>query len=75
MWGKAAIWVLRNCPFPSIILKLSKEEIAGKLKKATSNKVGMKRAEKLIEAAKKSIRCKRRDKRGTNTFKHLPLMN
>ncbi|AEM78226.1 IS110 family transposase [Thermoanaerobacter wiegelii] len=58
LWGKAALWVLRNCPFPSMILKLSKEEIAGKLKKATSNRVGMKRAEKLIEAAKRSIGVK-----------------
>jgi transposase len=58
LWGKAALWVLRNCPFPSIILKLSKEEIAEQLKKATNNRVGMKRAEKLIEAAKKSIGVK-----------------
>ncbi|ERM90682.1 transposase IS110, partial [Caldanaerobacter subterraneus subsp. yonseiensis KB-1] len=58
LWGKAALWILRNCPFPSIILKLSKEEIAEQLKKATNNRVGMKRAEKLIEAAKKSIGVK-----------------
>jgi transcriptional regulator len=47
---------LRNCPFLSIILNnYSKEEIAKQLKKVTNNRAGRKRAEKLIETAKRSI--------------------
>lgn len=53
--GKAALWVLRNCPFPSMIVSYTKEEIAENMKKATNKRVGIKRAEKLIEAARKSV--------------------
>ena len=53
--GNASLWVLRNVPFPKDVLKLNKEELIFSLKAATSNRVGEKRAEKLIKAAKNSI--------------------
>lgn len=54
--GKAALWVLRHCPFPGIILSTyTVEELAEKLKEASSNRVGLKRAKKLYETARESI--------------------
>lgn len=53
--GKAALWVLRHCPFPSMDLSHTKEELAENMKKAANKRVGIKRAEKLIKAAQKSI--------------------
>jgi transposase len=56
--GKAALWVLRHCPFPSIILNYTKEELAENLKRAANKRVGSKRAEKLIEVAERSVGVK-----------------
>ncbi|GAW93623.1 Transposase domain protein, partial [Calderihabitans maritimus] len=52
--GKAALWVLRHCPFPSYILTWSVEELANQLKGATNNRVGLRRAGILKEAAENS---------------------
>lgn len=56
--GKAAKWILRNRPFPEDILKVEAERLAEELKQASSHRVGMKRAEKLIAAAEESIGVK-----------------
>jgi transposase len=56
--GKASLWVLKHCPFPSMILSQPVENLAEKLKEASSHKVGLKRAIKLYEAAKESIGAK-----------------
>lgn len=53
--GKAAWWVLRHLPFPQDILALSLEELAGCLKEASNNRVGLKRAQELQKAASTSI--------------------
>ncbi|MDK2815518.1 MAG: transposase [Moorella sp. (in: firmicutes)] len=53
--GKAAQWVLRNCPFPSLILAHKVEELAEQLKEASNHRVGMKRAQALYQTAQESI--------------------
>lgn len=53
--GKAAFCTLRLFPFPSQIKELSPEEVLGKWKPFVQRGVGIKRATKLVEAAKKSI--------------------
>ncbi|WXJ95913.1 IS110 family transposase ISChy2 [Neomoorella carbonis] len=53
--GKAAQWVLRNCPFPRLILAYKLEELAAKLKEASNHRVGMKRAQALYQTAQESI--------------------
>ncbi len=56
--GMASTWVLRNCPFPQYVLSLTEEELANKLKEASSNRVGLKRAKELQNAARESIGVK-----------------
>lgn len=56
--GKASLWILKHCPFPSMILSKPVENLAEKLKEASNYRVGLKRAIKLYEAAKESIGAK-----------------
>jgi transposase len=53
--GKAAFYTLRMFPFPSHIQKLSPEEVLQKWKPYVQRGVGLKRATRLIEVAKKSV--------------------
>jgi len=53
--GKAATWVLRNCPWPEEILRLSLTELAENLSKASKKHCGIERAKELQAAAKRSI--------------------
>lgn len=53
--GKAAYSTLRLFPFPSQIKKLTPEEVLMKWKPFVQRGVGIKRATRLVEAAKKSI--------------------
>lgn len=56
--GKASTWVLRHYPFPKNILSLTEKELAIKLKQASNNRVGLKRAKQLQNVAKESIGIK-----------------
>lgn len=56
--GKAALCTLRLFPFPSEIIKMTPEEVLGKWKPFVQRGVGIKRATKLVETAKKSIGIK-----------------
>ena len=53
--GLGARWVLANFPFPSDILSMPADELARGLKAATSHRVGLKRVQKLRQAAEESI--------------------
>ena len=53
--GKAAMQVLKECPFPAYILKAGAEGVLRVIKKAVKKTVGIKRAEALVEAAKSSV--------------------
>lgn len=53
--GKAAFCTLRYFPFPSQIKELSPEDVLRKWKPYVQRGVGIKRATKLVETAKKSI--------------------
>lgn len=53
--GQAAQWVLTECPFPSYIAALTVEELTERLKRASSNRVGQKRASLLREIATRSV--------------------
>ena len=53
--GKAAFCTLRLFPFPSQIKELSPEEVLMKWKPFVQRGVGIKRATKLVETAKKSV--------------------
>ncbi len=53
--GKAAFCTLRLFPFPSQIKELSPEDVLEKWKPFVQRGVGIKRATKLVEAARKSI--------------------
>jgi len=53
--GKAAFCTLRLFPFPSQIRELSPEEVLMKWKPFVQRGVGIKKATKLVEAAKKSV--------------------
>lgn len=52
--GKAAIHTLRMFPMPSAITQMTAEEIVSRWKPYVKRGVGIKRAEQLIEAAKRS---------------------
>lgn len=56
--GKAASFILRNRPFPSDILKAGLEQLTEELKKASSGRVGKKRAQALVAIAQESIGVK-----------------
>lgn len=53
--GQAAGWVLEHLPFPSDILEVAVEDLAECLKRASTNRVGLKRARALHAAAEQSI--------------------
>ncbi len=53
--GQASRWVLEKCPFPSHIEHMEIEELVAGLKAASTGRVGQKRAEQLIEQARRSI--------------------
>jgi transposase len=53
--GKASMQILKSCPFPSLILELGVDGVLKEIKKAVKKTVGRKKAEQLIETAKKSI--------------------
>jgi transposase len=53
--GKAALCTLRMFPFPSQIKEMTPEGVLGKWKPFVQRGVGIKRAKKLVETAKKSI--------------------
>jgi len=53
--GKASRQILRSCPFPSLILSLSEEDILAEIKKAVKKTVGIKKVRELTEVAKDSI--------------------
>jgi transposase len=56
--GKAALCTLKMFPFPSQIIQMTPEEILAKWKPFVTRGVGIRRATKLVEAAKKSIGIK-----------------
>ncbi len=56
--GKAAMHILYYYPFPQDVRELGVEGIVEEFKKATKRAVGQNRAEKLYEAAKRSIGVK-----------------
>ncbi len=53
--GKAAMWVLSNCPAPTMINAMPLAHLVKGLKGASCGRVGEKRALRLIEAAQRSI--------------------
>ena len=53
--GKASLQILKSCPFPALILKMSVDEIVDELRKAVKKTVGRKKAQQLHDAAKTSI--------------------
>lgn len=53
--GKAAMCTLRLFPFPSDIIEMTPEEVLAKWKPFVKRGVGIKRATKLVDKAKKSI--------------------
>lgn len=52
---KAAMWVLEHLPLPDDILGVTVEDLCECLKRASSGRVGMKRAKALRQAAERSI--------------------
>jgi len=53
--GKTALFTLREFPFPSDIVQMTPEEVLAQWKTAIKRGVGIKRATKLVEKAKKSV--------------------
>ena len=53
--GKAALCTLKSFPFPSQIKEMTPEEVLEKWKTQVKRGVGIKKATKLVEAARKSI--------------------
>ncbi|OOM75307.1 transposase IS116/IS110/IS902 family protein [Clostridium puniceum] len=53
--GKSSLGILKNCPFPKDILNIGIEKVTEILKKATKNRVGIKKASLVYEAAENSI--------------------
>jgi len=53
--GKASLQILKSCPFPSLIIELGVDGVLAEIKKAVKKTVGRKKAEQLVETAKKSI--------------------
>lgn len=53
--GKAAMQVLKTCPFPKYILKLGTEGVLSEIKKAVKKTVGRKRAQLLVDTARVSV--------------------
>ncbi len=53
--GKAAMQVLRGCPFPKDILELGVDGVLTEIKKAVKKTVGRKRAQMLVDTARSSV--------------------
>lgn len=53
--GKASMQILKVCPFPSHILELGVDGVLEEFKKAVKKTVGRKKAQQIVETAKKSI--------------------
>lgn len=53
--GKAAMQILKACPFPKNILKLGTEGVLAEIRKAVKKSVGRKRAQLLMDAAQASV--------------------
>lgn len=53
--GKSSLGLLKNCPFPKDIKSLGIDKVTDILKKATKNRVGIKKATLVCEAAENSI--------------------
>jgi transposase len=53
--GKASRQILKNCPFPSMLLDLGEAGVLAEVKKAVKKTVGMKKVRQLLEAAANSI--------------------
>lgn len=53
--GKAALHILKTCPFPKQILQLGEDGVTKVIKEAVKKTVGRKKAAALVEMARKSI--------------------
>jgi transposase len=53
--GKASRQVLKNCPFPSLILRLGEDGVLAEIKQAVKRTVGLKKVRELMSAAALSI--------------------
>ncbi|KUO78958.1 MAG: transposase [Desulfosporosinus sp. BRH_c37] len=53
--GKASRQVLRNCPFPALILALGEEGVLAEIKRAVKKTVGIQKVRQLIAAAEESV--------------------
>ena len=53
--GKAAMQILKACPFPKYILALGTEGVVAEMKKAAKRAVGQKRARLLVDTAQVSV--------------------
>ncbi len=53
--GKAAMQVLKACPFPKDILELGVDGVLTEIKKAVKKTVGRKRAQMLVDTARSSV--------------------
>ena len=53
--GKAAMQLLKTCPFPKYILELGTEGVLAEIKKSVKKTVGRKRAQLLVDMARVSV--------------------
>ena len=53
--GKASRQILRNCPFPALLLELGEEGVLAEIKKAVKKTVGRKKVVELMRVAQDSI--------------------
>ena len=53
--GKAAMQMLKTCPFPKYILELGTEGVLAEIKKSVKKTVGRKRAQLLVDTARVSV--------------------
>jgi len=53
--GKAAMQIMKTCPFPKYILELGVNGVTAEMKKAAKRAVGQKRAQQLVNAAQGSV--------------------
>ena len=56
--GKAAMQILKSCPFPSLILELGIDGVLAEIKKAVKKTVGRRKARQLGETAKNLSRSR-----------------
>ena len=53
--GKAAMQILRSCPFPAQIMSLGVDGVLAEIKKVVKKTVGRKKAQELVDAASRSV--------------------